>query len=64
MAISNDALQAVAAKMRGKIQEEVKSTTSETADALNSYKEDVKTMEKKAKKQNKKKQLVEEKRRM
>ena len=55
MAISNDALQAIAAKMRGHFQEEVKSTTSETTDALKTYKEDVKTMEKNAKKEKKKK---------
>ena len=42
MAISADALQAIAAKMRGNLQEGIMSTTTETSDALQTYKEDVK----------------------
>ena len=54
MAISTDALQAIAVKMRGNLQEGMKSTTTETSDALETYKEDMKTMEKNEKKERKK----------
>ena len=59
MAISADALQAIAAKMRGNLQEGMMSTTTETSDALQTYKEDVKVVEKNEKKE--RSQLVERK---
>ena len=46
MAISSDALSAIAAKMRGSSNAAVMSTSTEVSDALETYKEDMKTIEK------------------
>ena len=55
MAISSDALSAIAAKMRGSSNAAVMSTSTEVSDALETYKEDMKTIEKNGKKDTKKK---------
>ena len=56
MAISSNALAAIAAKMRGNCRNEIVSTTNESASALETYRDDLKTMEK-----NKKKEMKEKK---
>ena len=55
MAISTTALAAIAAKMRGNCNSGITSTTNETASALETYREDVKTAEKNQKKEMKRK---------
>ena len=55
MAISTTALAAIAAKMRGNCNSGITSTTNETASALETYREDVKTAEKIQKKEMKRK---------
>ena len=54
MAISSDALAFISAKMRGNCNAGVVSTTKEVGDALETYKDDLKTIEKKEEKEAKK----------